>query len=115
MRGLVPTALMLYLTQLIDPSISPRRTSPRSCSPPRSVSRWIAGDVEPQPLHLQRLIELAHVGELVTEVMRPDDAHFWLMSPNRLLGHDSPADRIRGGDYRSVPALLDALADGITA
>jgi hypothetical protein len=33
--------------------------------------------------------------------------------PNRLLRHDSPAARIREGDFRSVLAVLDALADGI--
>lgn len=80
---------------------------------PRSVSRWLSEEAVPQRLSRQRLIELAYVAEAVGEVMRPTDANLWLMSPNRLLNHDSPADRIRTGDYRSVLAVLEALADGI--
>jgi hypothetical protein len=79
----------------------------------RSVSRWAGQEAVPQRLSRQRLIELAYVAEAVREVMQPKDANLWLMSPNRLLDHDSPADRIRAGDYRSVLGLLDALADGI--
>jgi transcriptional regulator with XRE-family HTH domain len=79
----------------------------------RSVSRWASDDAIPQRLSRQRLIELAYVAEAIGEVMKPTDANLWLMSPNRLLDHDSPADRIRAGDYRSVLGLLDALADGI--
>ena len=79
----------------------------------RSVSRWASEEAVPQRLNRQRLIELAYVAETVAGVLKPDDANLWLMSPNRLLAHDSPAERIRQGDYRSVLALLDALADGI--
>jgi hypothetical protein len=80
---------------------------------PRSVSRWLSEEAVPQRMSRQRLIELAYVAEAVSEVLRPTDANLWLMSPNRLLNHDSPADRIRTGDYRSVLAVLEALADGI--
>lgn len=79
----------------------------------RSVSRWARHEAVPQRLSRQRLIELAYVAEAVGEVMRPSDANLWLMSPNRLLAHDSPAERIRDGDFRAVLGLLDALADGI--
>lgn len=79
----------------------------------RSVSRWISEDAVPQRLSRQRLIELAYVAEAVSAVLKPADANLWLMSPNRLLGHDSPADRIHDGDYRSVLGLLEALADGV--
>lgn len=79
----------------------------------RSVSRWGSDDALPQRHSRQRLIELAYVADAVGEVMQPQDANLWLMSPNKLLGHDSPADKIRSGDYRSVLALIEALADGI--
>jgi transcriptional regulator with XRE-family HTH domain len=79
----------------------------------RSVSRWVADEAVPQRLSRQRLIELAYVAEAVSEVLQASDANLWLMSPNRLLDHDSPADRIRVGDYRSVLGLLEALADGV--
>lgn len=79
----------------------------------RSVSRWVSDDAIPQRNSRQRLIELAYVADAVAEVMLARDANLWLMSPNRLLDHDSPADRIRNGDYRSVLGLLEALADGV--
>jgi transcriptional regulator with XRE-family HTH domain len=79
----------------------------------RSVSRWVSDEAVPQRLSRQRLIELAYVADAVAQVMQRSDANLWLMSPNRLLGHDSPADRIHDGDYRSVLALLEALADGV--
>ncbi|MBC7559333.1 MAG: DUF2384 domain-containing protein [Dermatophilaceae bacterium] len=80
---------------------------------PRSVARWSRGDVVPQKLNKQRLIELAYVAEVVTEVLPPDKVNLWMMSPNRLLDHDSPADRIRSGGYRDVLGLIEAIADGV--
>lgn len=80
---------------------------------PRSVARYLSGQVVPQPLTKQRLLELAYVAEQISEVLKPEDVSLWLTSPNRLLDHDSPAERIKGGDFRSVLALIEALADGI--
>lgn len=79
----------------------------------RTVNRWHTGDAVPQRLTKQRLIQLAYVAEALATVMRPEDANLWIFQPNRLLNHDSPADRIHEGDYRSVLRLIDALAEGI--
>src|SRR4051794_17210838 len=79
----------------------------------RTVSRWASGDVAPQKSTRQRLLEFAYVADELSKVLRADDANLWIFSPNALLRHDSPADRIREGDYRSVLALIEALADGI--
>lgn len=80
---------------------------------PRSVSRWARGEVVPQKLNKQRLIELAYVADVVTEVLPVDKVNLWMTSPNRLLDHDSPADRIRAGRYRDVLGLIEAMADGV--
>ncbi|WP_419912079.1 helix-turn-helix domain-containing protein [Candidatus Poriferisodalis sp.] len=80
----------------------------------RTVARWNRGGSRPQPDARQRLLELAYVAEQATAVIQPTDLSLWLFAPNRLLDHDSPADRIAAGDYRSVVALLEALADGVT-
>lgn len=80
---------------------------------PRSVSRWSSGASEPQKLSRQRLLELAYVAEELRSVLRSEDANLWIMSPNRLLGGDSPAQRIQKGDFKSVVGLIEALADGI--
>lgn len=81
----------------------------------RSVARWSRGEVVPQRLNKERLVELAYVAEVVTEVLPPERANLWIMSPNRLLDHDSPADRIRAGRYRDVLHLIEAIADGVVA
>ena len=74
----------------------------------------IHGHCTPQREARQRLLELAYVAEQAAAVIQPTDLSLWLFTPNHLLDHDSPADRIAAGDYRSVVALLEALADGIT-
>lgn len=79
----------------------------------RSIARWNAGTVVPQRLNKQRLLELAYVAQAVAEVIPSDQAGTWLFTPNRLLGHDSPADRIHSGQYRDVLNLVDALAEGV--
>lgn len=82
-------------------------------SSPRSVSRWLAGDTEPKPDARRRLLELAYVAEELSGVMRSEDINLWIFSPNRLLDHDTPAERVRQGDFKSVLAVTEALADGI--
>jgi transcriptional regulator with XRE-family HTH domain len=79
----------------------------------RSVSRWASEEAVPQRLSRQRLIELAYVAEAVAGVLKRSEANLWMLTPNRLLDHDSPAERIHEGDFRSVLALVEALADGV--
>jgi transcriptional regulator with XRE-family HTH domain len=79
----------------------------------RSVSRWLSGDVVPQRLNKQRLVELAYVAEAVAQVLPAEHANLWMFTPNRLLGHETPAARIREGDYKTVMDLIEALADGV--
>lgn len=79
----------------------------------RSVARWTSGQVVPQRLNKQRLIELAYVAEALAEVLRRDQANVWMFSPNRLLAHAKPADLVRDGEYQRVLALIDAMAEGI--
>lgn len=80
---------------------------------PRSISRWVAGTVAPQRMSKLRLMELAYVAEALSEILPRDHANLWMLSPNRLLEHDSPADRVHAGRYKDVLNLIEALADGI--
>lgn len=80
---------------------------------PRSVTRWQSGEVVPQRLNKQRLIELAYVAEAVTEVLPPEDVNIWMFTPSKALDHETPAERIRHGDFKAVLALIDAMADGV--
>ncbi|MDQ6949815.1 MAG: MbcA/ParS/Xre antitoxin family protein [Actinomycetota bacterium] len=79
----------------------------------RSVARWVSGEAMPQRLSKQRIIELAYVAEALGEVIKGEDANLWMFSPNKMLNHDTPAERIQSGDYRSVLAVIEALADGV--
>jgi hypothetical protein len=79
----------------------------------RSVRRWMAGDAEPQRQALQRLLELTTVMTALAGVIRPDDAHLWLFTPNRLLDYATPAALLANGEWRRVIALIEALADGV--
>lgn len=79
----------------------------------RSIARWSAGEVVPQRLNKQRLLELAYVADAVTEIMPRENANLWVLSPNRLLDHDTPADRVRAGRYKDVLDLIEALAEGV--
>ena len=82
---------------------------------PRTVHRWWTGASAPQPQKLKRLRELAYVIEELAKVLQPEPAREWLFTPNRQLDHDSPAERVARGEYRSVLALVDALAEGVVA
>jgi uncharacterized protein (DUF2384 family) len=79
----------------------------------RSVARWSMGEVVPQRLNKQRLLELAYVAQAVTEILPAEDANLWMFTPNRLLNHNSPADSIHAGEYRSVLNLIEAIAEGV--
>ncbi|WP_375407125.1 hypothetical protein [uncultured Amnibacterium sp.] len=79
----------------------------------RSIARWISGAASPQRLSKQRLLELAYVAEALAEVLPRERANTWILSPNRLLDHESPAHRIHDGRYREVLGLIDGLAEGV--
>lgn len=81
----------------------------------RSVARWAAGEVVPQRLNKERLLELAYVADSLAEVLPRDHANTWLFTPHRRLNHEKPADLIREGRYREVLSLIEAIADGVFA
>jgi uncharacterized protein (DUF2384 family) len=81
----------------------------------RSVARWAAGEVVPQRLNKQRLLELAYVADALAEVVPSDHANVWLFTPHRRLDHEKPADLIQQGRYREVLNLIEAMADGVFA
>jgi len=110
----VPGALAEHVTELTSAiHLSHEQIGSIVDASARSVSRWSRGEVVPQRLNKQRLIELAYVADAVTAVIPTDKVNLWMFTPNKLLDHDSPADRIRTGGYRDVLGLIEAIADGI--
>lgn len=79
----------------------------------RSVARWSSGDVVPQRLNKQRLVELAYVADAVSTILPREEANLWMFTPNRLLEHDTPAQRIHDGGYRDVLDVIEAIASGV--
>jgi transcriptional regulator with XRE-family HTH domain len=79
---------------------------------PQTVSRWQQGHVDPQPTKLQRLLALEWLADQLHEFYPPDEARLWLFSPHRLLGGDTPAERIQASRSQDVLALIDQLRDG---
>jgi len=79
---------------------------------PQTVSRWQQGHVDPQPTKLQQLLALEWLADQLHEFYPPDEARLWLFSRHRLLGGDTPADRIQAGRSQDVLALIDQLRDG---
>ena len=79
----------------------------------RSVGRWSRGVTEPQRLSRQRLLELAYVANELEAVLDSEYSNLWILSPNRLLNGDTPAERIHNGEFKSVVAVIEALADGV--
>lgn len=108
------TALAHKVTDIIDHlGLSQEEVGEIVDASARSVARWTTGQVVPQRLNKQRLLELAYVAESVTEILPPAEANLWMFTPNRLLEHDSPAIRIQKGEFRDVLNLIEAIADGV--
>lgn len=79
---------------------------------PQTISRWQQGRVDPHSAKLQQLLTLEWLADQLSEFYEPDDARLWLFSRHRLLGGDSPADRIKDGRAEDVLALIEQLRDG---
>lgn len=82
---------------------------------PETVSRWTTGRVDPQRERLQRLLELEFFLSELSEFYSASEARMWLFAPHKLLGGDTPADRIQAGDTETVFALIDQLRSGAYA
>ncbi len=82
---------------------------------PETVSRWQSGRVDPQPDRLQKLLLLEWIVSELAEFYGSDEARLWLFAPHRLLGGETPAQRIQNDKVEDVQALLAQLRDGAYA
>ena len=79
---------------------------------PETVSRWQTGKTDPQPERLKRLLTLEWLVQELSEIYAPEEARLWLFSPHRLLGGETPANRIQLGRLDDVLAIIAQLRDG---
>jgi len=80
---------------------------------PRTVSRWVQGTTAPRGDVRERILEVLHVFDQLSKVLKPAAAHDWLLSPNDMLGHEKPIDLLSTGEYRRVLGAVEALAEGV--
>ncbi len=80
---------------------------------PRTVSRWLGGETAPRGEVRERILEVLHVFDQLSKVLKPAAAHDWLLSPNELLDHEKPIDLLKQGEYRRVLGAVEALAEGV--
>ena len=77
------------------------------------MSRWLHGETTPRGEARERLLEILHVFDQLSRVLRPAAAHDWLLTPNALLDHEKPIDLLKAGEYRRVLGAVEALAEGV--
>ena|SRR5436305_2369679 len=82
---------------------------------PETVSRWQAGKVEPQQGRLERLLTLELLLDELAEFYPPEEARLWLFAPHKLLGGETPANKIQQCKTADVLAIIHQLHDGAYA
>jgi len=82
---------------------------------PETVSRWNQGKSFPHPSTEKQLLELEWIVEQLADFYEPQDARLWLLSKQRSLQGNAPADLIREGRSDEVLAALAQLREGTYA
>ena len=78
---------------------------------PQTLSRWATGKNDPQPEHLDRLLEFDFLTERLAEFFDPEDARLWLLAPHPQLNGERPADLVAKGRQKEVLAVIARLQD----
>lgn len=78
---------------------------------PQTLSRWTTGKNDPQPEHLDRLLEFDYLTERLSEFFEPEDAKLWLFAPHPQLNGQRPADLVAKGRMKEVLAVIARLQD----
>lgn len=73
----------------------------------------MGGETVPRGDVRERILEVVHVFEQLSRVLKPHAAHDWLLSPNEFLDHEKPIDLLGQGEYRRVLGAVEALAEGV--
>jgi predicted transcriptional regulator len=79
---------------------------------PRTVRRWLAGDVDPQTRYADRIDDLREVTELLGEMLNPEGIKQWLRRRNRKLNSARPIDKIGQGHFDDVQRAAESYLQG---
>lgn len=81
-----------------------------------TVSRWRNGKTQPHGATLDQLLGLLWLASELSELYRDsEEARLWLLTKNKLLDGDRPADRIRQGKMSDVLQIIAQMKDGAYA
>ena len=79
---------------------------------PETVSRWNQGKAFPQRDTEQGILDLEFIVDMLSEIYEPDEARLWLMSRQRTMGNQRPAELIGDGRIEEVITAVHQLRDG---
>ena len=80
---------------------------------PETVSRWNQGKAFPHPQTEKHLMELAFVVEQLSDFYEPNEARLWILSRQRTLGGQIPAEMIQEGKVDELLVVINQLRDGV--
>ena len=80
---------------------------------PETVSRWNQGKAFPHPQTEKHLMELAFVVEQLSDFYEPNEARLWILSRQRTLGGQIPAEMIQEGKVDDLLIAINQLRDGV--
>lgn len=83
---------------------------------PRTVDRWLEGDIPQKNEGRQRLDDLENLRNRIYQTFSTRDAaQAWVQRDNRYLGNIPPAEFLRTGRFDRVNAALEAIDSGYFA
>ena len=80
---------------------------------PETVSRWNQGKAFPQPETEKTLLDLEYVVDQLADLYEPDEARLWLLSRQKLLNGEVPAELIRLRRTDEVIKVIRQLLEGV--
>lgn len=79
---------------------------------PETVSRWNQGKAFPHPQTERHLMELSFIIEQLADFYEPLEARQWILSRQKLMGGEVPAEMIQANRVADVLAAINQLRDG---
>lgn len=80
---------------------------------PETVSRWNQGKAFPQPDAERTLLDLEYVVDRLADLYEPDEARTWLLSRQKLLNGEVPAELVQKRRTEEVLRVIHQLLEGV--
>jgi hypothetical protein len=80
---------------------------------PETVSRWNRGKAFPRPEAERTLLDLEYVVDQLADLYEPDERRMWLLSRQKILNGEIPAELIRKHGTEDVLKVIRQLLEGV--